>query len=152
MTETKEVVLNSRAHLQEIVKAMYRNGSDNRSQKNGSPDALVDKVWTTEHIATCGIFGLLPRTIQDYINSKAPPAEYKTWQTIAKFIVEKHKAPNSKYFVRLSERGKGVLSEIIDMNASDFESSAKKLSGVFKMSKMFIFQERQKIMAKIKTK
>src|SRR5581483_6743853 len=135
--DEKETV-GSDARLRKIVKMIYTNGSDNRSQKNGSPETLITKVLQVEHVATCGMFKFLGTELRDYINSKErrKRGEIKCVKALAELILKYEKENNPNVYIKISEKGRAVIDEIIKTG----EFSGKKMVNVFKVETIFQFQ------------
>lgn len=143
--ETKAVTeaMDSVERLRKVVKTMYKNGNDNRSQKNGNPDSLVDIVRAVEHISTCGVYDMLGLELQTYVNDedRRKEGEVKCLKTIAQFILRLEKEGSTEVYIKMSEKGRTILDEFIKTE----RFIGRDVRNVFNVDKVFRFQERQKV-------
>lgn len=144
MTELKETV-SSEARARRVVANLYTNGSDTRSEKNGSPGKLVTTLLAGKNIITCGLYAHLGREIRAYVNDKTKRREgdLKINKVICKFILEKEKEDGGKYFIHISSAGRSIIESIL--STDEWTANLRKM---FKVEVIFPFQERQKVTPK----
>jgi len=148
MTDTKEKEsVGSEARLEKVVAKLYINGNDLRNEKNasGGKAKLISKVSATPHIVTCGLYSCVGLTYRKYINDKSARTigDLKMNQDLIGFILTKEKEAAPGHYVRISDKGRELMQEILDAN--EWTSRFKKL---FKICTIFPFQERQKVTPK----
>jgi hypothetical protein len=142
--DADESTIDSEKRLREVVARLYLNGNDNRSQKNGHNDTLINQLLKPHHIITCGLYENLSLEHRNYINDKEKRrsgTDLKMIQSIAKFILDKHKENNKNHFIRITDTGKQVIEEILEAN----EFTGKRMKNIFKVESIFQYQERQKV-------
>lgn len=136
--------IDSEARLVKVVNKLYVNGSDNRSQKNGNPDALVKYILKQPHIATCGLYAHMKEfhnIINDKEARKRGTIDEKTNKTIAKFILDCYRSNKSDYYIHITEQGRNALEEIIEHGTPQNKQSRS----IFQLHRIFSIQERQKV-------
>ena len=135
LMESKVETIDSDTRLMRIVKELYKCGSDNRQQKNGSSDKLYEGIRTSGHgIKTCGLDGMLPRHLQVFLDTKRYPDEvdYKGkniddgHREIAKIIYDLYKSNRNDVYIYMTEVGKQTLHRIMtgdNLSAADYRKS-----------------------------
>jgi hypothetical protein len=153
--------IDSSERLNFVVNKLYNNGNDNRSNKNGNPKTLIDKIEkTTSPVITCGLYVDIGKECSAYINDKSSRKSfnYVMLGKISKFILDEYKKNRSYHYIKFTEKGLSMLktmasyesdrledgqrnSDILNDLPDDFRKS-------FKVECIFDFQERQKISPK----
>jgi hypothetical protein len=133
--ENKTDTIDSDVRLMRIVKDLYKCGSDNRQQKNGSSDKLYEGIRTSGHgIKTCGLDAMLPRYLNVFVDTKRFPDEVdykgKTMddghREIAKIIWEIYNSKRTDVYICMTEVGKQTLHRIIsgeNLSSADYRKS-----------------------------
>jgi hypothetical protein len=115
--------IDSNERLMNVVRNLYKCGSDNRQQKNGSHEKLYSGILSSGHkVRTCGLDGMLPRYLKYFLDTKTFPNEvdYKNKTTfdgireIAIIIDKLYKINSPDVYIFMDDIGKQVLRRIID--------------------------------------
>lgn len=124
MTESKKQdKIDSLDRLKDVVKTIYKSGSDNRQQKNGAHEKLITTIWESTHsVKTCGVDGILPKHLQHFLDTKKFPdsAEYKSKtkssgiKEIAEIILKLHKENSNRVYISITNVGKAYLEKILN--------------------------------------
>jgi hypothetical protein len=120
---TKTVTeIDSKERLKAVVKNLYQSGSDNRQQKNGAHEKLYSTILESGHsITTCGVDAILPRYLQQFLDTKKFPDEvdYKGKTTfegireIAIIIDKLYKMKSNDVYISMTSVGASYLRQII---------------------------------------
>jgi hypothetical protein len=135
LMDSKSDTIDSDVRLMHIVKELYKSGSDNRQQKNGSSDKLYEGIRTSGHgIKTCGLDAMLPRYLKVFVDTKRFPNEVdykgKTMddghREIAKIINDIYKSNRKDIYISMTEVGKQTLYRILsgdNLSSADYRKS-----------------------------
>lgn len=148
--ETKVVEIDWKTKATTCVNRLYTSGSDARQEKNGNPNALINKMLKASAIRTCGLFARLSaedRKIIDDKDSEAKRNDPEFRARIAKFILESEKkqALDDAIFIKLSDEGRLILDAIAKKVECD-GLMATKIRKQFVIRSIFENQERQKVL------
>ena len=126
-----------------VVNALYANGNDARSQKNGKPDTFVDKLLDSGNIIVVGLWHFLPQNYQAMISNKMtiPESDQKL---LFKFLLKFANTydisnPKTAYFCYLSSDVTTAMDCFIQ------DQSNKNINYITKFHKYFQDTERQKV-------
>lgn len=140
--------MTSEEKITNIVRDMYKNGSNARSEKNGNPFALIKKailLTKTKDIVTVGLYRKLDRETQKIIDEKESSSIRESigfTKKVAKIIMEKKIENENDVFIHISSKGDAILNDIIKGNFDGMPY--RKIKNVFDVKNIFIYQERQK--------
>lgn len=131
----------SLAHATEVVTNLYKNGSDTRQMKNGSPGALIEKIMSARPITTCGLYRHLSSEEMDMVcDKKSSPVFQKR---VAGLLLEHANRYDKHIYCKVTDIGMNVLKCIL---AEDYDTyPAKDMKFIFNLSHIFENQEREKI-------
>ena len=126
-----------------VVNAIYANGNDARSQKNGKPDTFIDKLLSSGNIVVVGLWRMLPQNFQAMISNKMPIPE-SDQKLLFKFLLKFANTydvsnPKTSYFCYLSSE----VTTAMDCFLQDQPN--KSISYITKFHKYFQDTERQKV-------
>jgi hypothetical protein len=153
-----QLLLSSPERLDAVVNKLYNNGNDNRSNKNGNPKTLIDKLSSSgSHIITCGLYTLLSSELRNYINDKDSRKSYDYIKLgkFATFVLQQCQNAYGGYYIKLTDKGKDMLDTLSRYDKSADKNGQRKNSiledlpddfrKAFKIECIIDIQERQKI-------
>jgi hypothetical protein len=122
--------------ISSIVEKMYRSGSSNRSQKQGSPNVLIEKVMKNKKsnkITTIGLFSKVDKKYRENLKDLTPEDKVG----LIKFILKLKNTYSEDYYCYIPVRYEIMLTDYVD------GKNNKELRNIF--TSIFIHQERQKV-------
>ncbi len=124
-----------------IVKEMYKNGSDTRSEKNGKPISFVEKIIENKDIQVVGLWKYLPSGIQSVIGTKEldvtmPEEDRMMVLRFIRMYANTYKAGD--YYCYIHQNTLRKINELLD------DGIMKNAKFLLQCRKYFIATERQK--------
>jgi hypothetical protein len=131
---TAKDTIDSLDRLKEVVKNIYRCGSDNRQQKNGGHEKLYQSIAESKHgVRTCGVDGKLPKHLQIFLDTKKIDRssvdckdlnESKAIRQIATIIKKLYDDKDTSVFISISNTGMAYLQKILageELSAKEYK-------------------------------